>query len=123
MGALTAGQVLAQVDGLLPNAYTREEKLRWVAQAEASLLREVWQPGEAAVAISQVMAEDTVLTAEPPYDELYSLYVQGQIHYANGDATRCSNAMSLWNQGVATLQAELLRRGSGPEGARHLRFC
>lgn len=28
MGALTAGQVLAQVDGLLPNAYTREEKLR-----------------------------------------------------------------------------------------------
>ncbi len=123
MGALTAGQVLAQVDGLLPNAYTREEKLRWVAQAEASLLREVWQPGEAAVAIPQVMAEDTVLTAEPPYDELYSLYVQGQIHYANGDATRCSNAMSLWNQGVATLQAELLRRGSGPEGARHLRFC
>ena len=123
MGALTAGQVLAQVDGLLPNAYTREEKLRWIAQAEASLLREVWQPGEAAVAIPQVMAEDTVLTAEPPYDELYSLYVQGQIHYANGDATRCSNAMSLWNQGVATLQAELLRRGSGPEGARHLRFC
>ncbi len=123
MGALTAGQVLAQVDGLLPNAYTREEKLRWITQAEASLLREVWQPGEAAVAIPQVMAEDTVLTAEPPYDELYSLYVQGQIHYANGDATRCSNAMSLWNQGVATLQAELLRRGSGPEGARHLRFC
>ena len=123
MGALTAGQVLAQVDGLLPNAYTREEKLRWVAQAEASLLREVWQPGEAAVAIPQVMAEDTVLTAEPPYDELYSLYVQGQIHYANGDATRCSNAISLWNQGVATMQAEQLRRGSGPEGARHLRFC
>ena len=48
MGALTAGQVLAQVDGLLPNAYTREEKLRWLAQAEAGLIREVWQPtGEA----------------------------------------------------------------------------
>ena len=44
MGALTAGQVLAQVDGLLPNAYTREEKLRWLAQAEAGLIREVWQP-------------------------------------------------------------------------------
>ena len=28
MGELTAGQVLAQVDSLLPNAYTREEKLR-----------------------------------------------------------------------------------------------
>ena len=33
MGELTAGQVLAQVDSLLPNAYTREEKLRWLLQA------------------------------------------------------------------------------------------
>ena len=122
MGALTAGQVLAQVDGLLPNAYTREEKLRWIAQAEASLVREVFSPmGEAEV--SEKLKEDSVLRAQTPYDELYSLYVQGQIHYANGDATRCSNAMSLWNQGVAAMQAERLRRGNGPQGARCLRFC
>ncbi len=123
MVALTAGQVLAQVDGLLPNAYTREEKLRWLLQAEASLLREVRQPVGETVSIPQELAEDTVLTAEPPYDELYSLYLQGQIHYANGDMTRCSNAMSLWNQGVAAMQAERLRRGNGPQGARSLRFC
>lgn len=123
MGALTAGQVLAQVDGLLPNAYTREEKLWWIAQAEASLVREVWQPVGAVVSIPREMAEDTVLTAEPPYDGLYSLYVQGQIHYANGDMARCNNAVSLWNQGVATMQAEQLRRGNGPQGARCLRLC
>ena len=58
-----------------------------------------------------------------PYEELYSLYVQGQIHYANGDMTRCSNAMSLWNQGVATMQAERLRRGGMGREARHLRLC
>ena len=72
MGALTAGQVLAQVDGLLPNAYTREEKLRWIAQAEASLVREVFSPmGEAEV--SEKLKEDSVLRAQTPYDELYSL--------------------------------------------------
>lgn len=122
MGALTAGQVLAQVDGLLPNAYTREEKLRWIAQAEASLVREVFSPmGETEVA--EKLEEDSVLRAEAPYDELYGLYVQGQIHYANGDMARCNNAVSLWNQGVAAMQAERLRRGKGPEGARCLRFC
>lgn len=69
------------------------------------------------------LREDTVLKAEAPYEELYSLYVQGQIHYANGDMTRCSNAMSLWNQGVATMQAEQLRRGGMGREARHLRLC
>ena len=44
MGRTTAGQVLAQVDGLLPNAYTREEKMWWLLQAECTLLREVLQP-------------------------------------------------------------------------------
>lgn len=123
MGALTAGQVLAQVDGLLPNAYTREEKLRWIAQAEASLVREVFCPTGEAAEVAEKLEEDSVLRAEAPYDELYSLYVQGQIHYANGDATRCSNAMSLWNQGVAAMQAERLRRGGMGQGARCLRFC
>ena len=123
MGALTAGQVLAQVDGLLPNAYTQEEKLRWLAQAEAGLIREVWQPTGEAPTVFPELREDTVLKAETPYEELYSLYVQGQIHYANGDMTRCSNAMSLWNQGVATMQAERLRRGGMGREARHLRLC
>ena len=66
MGALTAGQVLAQVDGLLPNAYTREEKLRWLAQAEAGLIREVWQPTGEAPAVSPELCEDTGLKAEAP---------------------------------------------------------
>ena len=44
MGKMTAGQVLTQVDSLLPNAYTREEKLRWLLQAEGTIIREVLQP-------------------------------------------------------------------------------
>ena len=43
MTEVTVGQVLAQVDGLLPNGYTREEKLRWLRQAEG-----YYHPGGAA---------------------------------------------------------------------------
>ena len=35
MANLTVGQVLLQVDTLLPNQYTAEEKRRWLKQARA----------------------------------------------------------------------------------------
>lgn len=41
MGNITAAQVLEQVDALIPNQYSRAEKLRWLAQAEGFVLREI----------------------------------------------------------------------------------
>ena len=51
MGQMTAGQVLAQVDDLLPNSYPGEQKRRWLRQAEGFVLEEVvraHEGGEAA---------------------------------------------------------------------------
>ena len=124
MGELTAGQVLAQVDSLLPNAYTREEKLRWLLQAESTVLREIVGPvtREELPAPSE-LTESSVLTATAPYDALYGLYVQAQIHYADGDTVRCGNAMNLWNRTVAAMQAALLREKGQTQAAGSLRFC
>ena len=123
MGELTAGQVLAQVDSLLPNAYTREEKLRWLLQAEGTLIREVLRPVDRETAVPEKLEESTVLTAGTPYDGLYGLYVQAQIHYADGDMARWNNAMTLWNRGVEALQAETLRKTGGTQAAKCLRLC
>ena len=41
MEQMTAGQVLAQVDDLLPNSYPGEQKRRWLRQAEGFVLEEV----------------------------------------------------------------------------------
>ena len=41
MANLTVGQVLLQVDALLPNQYTAEEKRRWLKQAEGFVIEEV----------------------------------------------------------------------------------
>ena len=37
----TAGQVLSQVDALLPNQYPLEEKRRWLHQAEGFVCEEI----------------------------------------------------------------------------------
>ena len=124
MGRTTAGQVLAQVDGLLPNAYTQEEKMRWLLQAECTLLREVLQPAlREELSVPEALEDGTALAVKAPYDRLYGLYVQAQIHYADGDMVRCSNALSLWNEGVAEMQAAALREKGGAQAAKCLRFC
>ena len=62
MARTTAKQVLDRVDALLPNGYARAEKLRWLAQAEGFVLREIGhQTGEL-----PDMTETTVLTAPGP---------------------------------------------------------
>lgn len=49
MARTTAKQVLDRVDALLPNGYARAEKLRWLAQAEGFVRRELW-PGDGGTA-------------------------------------------------------------------------
>ena len=66
MARTTAKQVLDRVDALLPNGYARAEKLRWLAQAEGFVRRELCrETGEL-----PVLTEVTELTAEPPFDAI-----------------------------------------------------
>ena len=119
MDRLTAGRMLGRVDALLPNQYSREEKMRWLAEAEGFVLREVQQ---LAGALPEV-TEGYVLTAEAPYDQMYRYYVEAQVHYANGETARYNNAVSLWNNGFLTYRDYCCRREM-PEGqAKALRLC
>ena len=38
MGKVTAGQMIDRVDAMVPNVYSREEKLRWLREAERSVV-------------------------------------------------------------------------------------
>ena len=98
MANITAGQVLEQVDALVPNQYTHSEKLRWLAQAEGFVLREVCRvTGKLAE-----LEDGSALSLEAPYDELYRHYVEAQIHYANGETARYNNAAAQWNNAFLT---------------------
>ena len=99
MDRLTAGRMLGRVDALLPNQYSREEKMRWLAEAEGF-----------------------VLTAEAPYDQMYRYYVEAQIHYANGETVRYNNAAAQWNNAFLTYKDYCCRTAAPRRttGALHL---
>ena len=104
MGQMTAGQVLAQVDDLLPNSYPGEQKRRWLRQAEGFVLEEVvrvHEGGQGAVLPGE-LTDAAELLAPAPYDGLYRHYVEAQIHYANGETARYNNAAAQWNNAFLT---------------------
>ena len=119
MANITAAQVLQQVDTLLPNPYTGAEKLRWLAQAEGFVRREILTEDGPLPPLE----ESAVLCAPAPYDELYRHYVEAQIHYANGELERYNNAMALWNNGLMTLRDHWCRGHMPRRQARALRLC
>lgn len=118
MAKTTAKQVLDRVDALLPNSCQRAEKLRWLAQAEGFVLRELVQKaGEL-----PELTEGSELTAEMPYDELYRHYVEAQIHYANGETARYNSASAMWNNAFLTYRDHRART-EPPQAATALRLC
>ena len=119
MGNITAAQVLEQVDALIPNQYSRAEKLRWLAQAEGFVLREIRRVSGAL----PVLTDETSLSAETPYDELYRHYVEAQIHYCNGEMARYNSAAACWNNAFVTYRDYVCRTAAATGGARALKLC
>ena len=118
MDRMTAGQMLGRVDALLPNGYERGEKLRWLAQAEGFVLREICRVTGPLAALE----EDAALAVEAPYDELYRHYVEAQIHYANGEMARYNNAAAQWNNAFLTYKDYRCRRERPQRSAAALRL-
>ena len=114
MGKVTAGQMIDRVDAMVPNVYSREEKLRWLREAERSVVDDVLRPLLGQTEAGE-MTEDTELLAQEGYEALYRYYLEAQIHYANGEMTRCNNAVSLFNR-TQTAFRDSQCRGRMPVG-------
>ena len=109
----------ATADALVPNQYTRAEKLRWLAQAEGFVLREICRVTGPLAALE----EDAALAVEAPYDELYRHYVEAQIHYCNGEMARYNSAAANWNNGLLTYRDYVCRTTAPTQNVRALKLC
>lgn len=120
MADMTVSAVLQQVDALLPNGYTAEEKRRWLTQAEGFVRAEVYglDPTDMGA-----LKDGDALCAPAPHTELYRHYVEAQIHYANGEMTRYNNAAAMWNNALMTLRDYVCRTEGRSGGVKALHFA
>ena len=91
---MTITECISYVDGIEPNAYTAEQKQRWIRECEGKVYRQVFcmQPWTGQDLEHWVYSVDSLVIPEP-WDKLYPRYLQAMIHYANGEYDRYAASM------------------------------
>ena len=117
MSQVTALWVLTQVDDLVPNGCSDEQKRHWLCQAES------FAALECGAQAPHRLDDDTLLTEPLPFDGLYCRFVEAQIHYANGEMSRYNNAMAAWNELFLAWRDWLGRGGGEKKSAAALKLC
>ena len=95
---MTLKQVIDHVDSVKPNAFTDEQKTRWLNEIEGQVQTEVFLflPDN----ITQYTWEsnqNTELFVKAPYDSIYDYYLQAAIDYHNGEYDKAQNSIA-WFQ-------------------------
>jgi len=98
---MTAQEVISQVNGLRPNPYSDDDKLRWLSNLDALIWQEVisWHEG-APVKPEAYTSLDTTLLVSEPYSDIYIKHLLLQIDYYNAEYARYNNDMVMYNMAL-----------------------
>lgn len=97
---MTVEDAIAWADQIKPNAFPREAKAEWIRRLDESLALEVFLMDKAEVAELERMraaAADFTLLVDPPYDDIYTLYLAAKIDQANGEYEKYANSSQIYN--------------------------
>lgn len=96
---MTLQEVIAMADELKPNAFSPSVKVAWINALEGRIALSVFVMSEADAAQLHYTTEDLneTLLVKPPYDDIYELWLEAKIDYANGEYDKYQNTMAEYN--------------------------
>lgn len=100
---MTIKECIDIVDTLKPNAYTVEDKVRWLSFIEAIIINEVLKTHEGydgRYDLFEGYSADKLtvtLIVPSPHDRLYTAYLQMHIDRENGESSRYNNSVATYN--------------------------
>ncbi len=80
---MTLGECIQRADALRPNAYSEDEKARWVLELEGELERDFFARYEFRQALDQAPSRASTLSASGPFEELYVFRVLARLELAD----------------------------------------
>jgi hypothetical protein len=100
---MTIREAIERTDALLFNTYTTEDKILWLSGLEWDIVRNVMDlhrgyEGAGFLGFDRDTDPDTVLLAQPPYDEMYLTFLESRIHYHNGETDRYNVSAAAFNR-------------------------
>lgn len=106
----TMNSVIEYVDSVKPNAYSENEKYRWLHTLEGLISREVHD--DHAPECNLPEDADAPLMVPSPYDELYSLYVMAMIDFHNREYDDYNNTILVFQERLEQYKAWYIRNRS-----------
>lgn len=89
-------EVIEQVDAIKPNSYSNDQKTSWISNLEGRVQTEVFLLDEV-IRYSYTEDSEKTLLIDPPYDDIYGIYLQAMIDYAQGEYRAYHNTMAMFN--------------------------
>ena len=94
---ITLDQVIQKADGLVPNSFSREDKVGWLSAFDGQICREIlsvhegWD--EAFRPYDPREGSRSLLVPEPYGMELYVAFLENTMDHYNGDTARYNNSL------------------------------
>lgn len=89
-------EVIERVDRVKPNAFDERDKAAWLIELDGRIVLEVTQ-GKSTPAVRYPEGGASPLTAPPPYDSLYDLYLSAMVDFHNREYGNYNNTMAMFN--------------------------
>ena len=94
---MTIREVISQTDELFTNAFSDEQKMKWLHDIESKIYKEIVLTHHHHVEMTDFDDDSNELIAPSPYDSLYINYIIAQIHKYNNETVRYNNFMIIFN--------------------------
>jgi hypothetical protein len=93
---MTMNEVIEYVDRVKPNAYSNDDKYRWINTLEGLVSREVLCKDTPEYSLPE--DADIPLLVESPYDDIYHLYVSAMIDFYNREYNDYNNTILMFQE-------------------------
>lgn len=120
---MTIIEAINRTDSVKPNAYSQQEKVRWLSTLDGTVKNEIIDTHEGAEEIifsgyNDETPLNTELLIPAPYEDVYIRYLEMQIDYANGEYGKYNNSAAAYNTAFSAFEKyynrEHMPRSRGP---------
>lgn len=123
---MTILDAIRQVDGLIHNTYTQEEKVQWLSYVDATVKEQLIDTHEDPPEVifesyDAYTPMDTVLLVPEPYADLYPRWLEAQIHYYNAEYGKYNQAIAMYNAALKAYTSHY-NRTHMPKGQQYRYF-
>lgn len=106
---ITAGEIISRVDEDKLNAYSTEQKLRWIEYVNKYVYVTVLKGDVEEYTPIETTTDELII--DYPYDQVYDYYIYSRIDLLNNEITNYNNSASLYNNTLSEYIKSMIREG------------